>query len=280
MSLDIQGITKMGFMENQADLYDLLAEAEGADLGVLVDYITDNGAGRFSLKDDVCARLTRCRHNDKYTKGDRKLIATEIRLFGGNTLVNLFRGEGIPYRDLLEDVASHLKVPFRKNDTIAAIELGVLQTIFSQAWEKMTDDERTDLLEHLQMGHVTGTGPAATAAALLGIRAGGFAAYRLSAVVANSVARTLIGRGIPLAANAAMARTFGVLLGPIGWVVTGLWSIADLASPAYRVTVPCVIQIAYIRQKTLSHFCPSCQAPNSTNAKFCEQCGSPMTSKR
>jgi len=270
----------MGFMENQTDLNDLLDEAEAADLGVLVDYITDNGAGRFSLKDDVCARLSRCRHNDKYTKSDRKLIATEIRLFGGNTLVNLFRKEGIPYRELLEDVAAHLKVQFRKHDAIAAIELGVLETIFSHAWEKMTEAERKDLLEHLRMGHATGTGPAATAGALLGIQASGLAAYQLSAVVANSVARTLIGRGIPLAANAAMARTFGALLGPIGWVVTGLWSIADLASPAYRVTVPCVIQIAYIRQKTLSRFCPSCQAPNRTDAKFCGQCGSPLTPKR
>lgn len=266
----------MGFMENQTDLYTLLAQAEPADLGVLVDYITDNGAGRFTLKDDVCARLSRCRHDGRYNKSDRKLIATEIRLFGGNTFVNLFRGEGIPYRDMLEDVASHLKVQFRKHDAIATIEYGVLQKIFSHAWEKMTEGERTDVLDHLNMSNVTGTGPAATAAALLGIRAGGFAAYGLSAIVANSVASTLIGRGIPLAANAALARTFGALLGPIGWVVTGLWSIADLASPAYRVTVPCVIQIAYIRQKALSRFCPSCHAPNGTDAKFCGQCGAAM----
>ena len=32
-------------------------------------------------------------------------------------------------------------------------------------------------------------------------------------------------------------------------VLTGLWTAIDIAGPAYRVTIPCVIQIAFLRAK-------------------------------
>ena len=38
------------------------------------------------------------------------------------------------------------------------------------------------------------------------------------------------------------------MLGPVGWVLTALWTLLDIAGPAYRVTIPAVIQITYIRQ--------------------------------
>lgn len=79
----------------------------------------------------------------------------------------------------------------------------------------------------------------------------GFLMYRMATVVANAVAKQLLGKGLTFAANAALTRTIGVLAGPIGWIITGLWTAIDLAGPAYRVTVPCVIHIAYLRQKIL-----------------------------
>jgi uncharacterized protein YaaW (UPF0174 family) len=64
------------------------------------------------------------------------------------------------------------------------------------------------------------------------IRVAGFAAYRLAVIVANAVARALLGRGLSLAANAALTRTIGVFAGPIGWALTALWTAVDVASPA------------------------------------------------
>ena len=40
-----------------------------------------------------------------------------------------------------------------------------------------------------------------------------------------------------------------VFAGPVGWAVTAIWTIFDIASPAYRVTIPCVLHIAMLRQK-------------------------------
>lgn len=47
-------------------------------------------------------------------------------------------------------------------------------------------------------------------------------------------------------------RGYSTFMGPIGWVLTALWTIVDIAGPAYRVTVPAVIQIAYIRQRVMN----------------------------
>ena len=67
----------------------------------------------------------------------------------------------------------------------------------------------------------------------------------------NAVLKALIGRGLSLAGNAALTRTMAILTGPIGWVITGLWTAIDIAGAEYRVTIPAVIQVAALRQKHL-----------------------------
>lgn len=82
-------------------------------------------------------------------------------------------------------------------------------------------------------------------------RAGGFKSYQLTVIIVNAVLKALIGRGLSFGANMALTETVGLLVGPIGWVVTGLWTAIGIAGTAYRVTIPAVIQIAALRQKYL-----------------------------
>lgn len=79
------------------------------------------------------------------------------------------------------------------------------------------------------------------------IKAGGFMSYQIALIVANAVAKAVIGRGLTLAANAGLTRAMSVFAGPIGWAITGLWTAVDLAGPAYRITMPAVIQVAFLR---------------------------------
>ena len=53
--------------------------------------------------------------------------------------------------------------------------------------------------------------------------------------------------GIAAAGMFVGGRLLALLAGPIGLALTGLWALADIAGPAYRVTIPCVILIAYMR---------------------------------
>ena len=136
--------------------------------------------------------------------------------------------------------------------------------------------QRKDLLDAIGADHKGGIPAALPIMAIqAAIRLGGFAAYQLALIVANAVARQVLGHGLRLAANAGLARVMGVLAGPIGLAITILWTILDIAGPAYRVTIPCVLQVAYMRQKNLVSTCPAegCGAVNPRSAKFCQSCG-------
>lgn len=230
-------------------LSSILSDADVVDLDVLTDYITDKGAGRLTLDGDVCKRLMRCKRMGIYTGDDRELIGKEIRAFGGNSLVNLFRGQGVKYRELVTDVANHLKVNFPKGAQSADMEEAIVRKIFADSVVKMSANERQRVLDALDIGELSGLGPVPMGTAIAAARMGGFATYQMALAVANGIARALIDRGLTIATNAAISRVIGIAIGPVGWVITGLWTLADLGSPAYRVTVPCVVQVAYMRLK-------------------------------
>jgi uncharacterized protein YaaW (UPF0174 family) len=290
---------KTEFVENPTSLNLLLNVSDKEDVDILVDYITAKGEGRITLDDNVCKRLVACKDTEAYSEEVLSLISHEIRRFGGNTLTNLYRdarnaipwgsmldnilpevGHTVGYDEVVRDVASHLKVSVNQSSSVPTMEDGIIRKILNDTFEKMTPEERKALLEELNVSDLSLLKPVATAALIGAGKLAGFATYKIALIVANAVAKAILGRGLSLGANALLTRTIGVLLGPVGWVLTGLWTLADMASPAYRVTVPCVVQIAYMRQKAMvkayATECNKCGAPNATDAKFCAECGAPM----
>ena len=264
---------------------DLLRLADAKDIDILVDYLTDNGEGRLSLDSSVCKHLVHCKKNSSYSLHDLGMIAKEIRLFGGNSLFNLIRSDGVPYDEIVKDVATHQKVNFNKVDSIASIEQEILAKILTRALEEMPENERRAVFDDLGITDYTLVGPAATAAILMTAKLGGFATYKLATMVAHAIARAILGRGLAFGATAPLMKSISIMIGPIGWAATALWTAFDLASPAYRVTMPCIVQLAYIRQKAVlassTTTCRRCKELKPVNAKFCPNCGAekPFTLK-
>lgn len=259
------------------NLKDLFIGSEDGDFHILIDHITDQGEGRLSVSSDVCDKLVNAKKLGVINLETRAMIEKELRQFGGNSILNIFRsGEGVSYKEILCDVASHLKVSYNKTDTCSEIEMAVLIKILEQSIESMSDKERNELLQEFGGRYTTGAGPSVIAAIQIAIRTSGFLTYKLAAIVANYVAKALIGRGLTFGATGTMMRGISVFAGPIGWAITGLWAAFDLASPAYRITIPCVIQIAFMRQKMIYEKLPACSKCHATvvlDSNFCSECG-------
>jgi hypothetical protein len=86
----------------------------------------------------------------------------------------------------------------------------------------------------------------------VGIRAGGFASYQALVIGLNSISRLLFNRGLTVAGNAAATRAFSLVLGPIGWIITAISLVPIMSGPAYRVTIPAVVQVSMLRLKALA----------------------------
>lgn len=182
-----------------------------------------------------------------------KEIAAEIQCFGANSLVTLIRGgKGVLYKEVLCDVCDKMKVNYNKDSNVERIENALLSKVLEDALEKMSSDEIKQLATEIGIKNTQNI----TKQALLGsfqiiFKMGGFKSYQLTVIIVNAILKVLIGRGLSVAGNAVLTRTLSILTGPIGLAITGLWTAIDIAGPAYRITIPAVIQVAALRQKVL-----------------------------
>lgn len=55
-----------------------------------------------------------------------------------------------------------------------------------------------------------------------------------------------------LATTFAAARAVSVLGGPDGLAINGTWVVSSIVSPAYRVTILCMIQLVIMRRNYLA----------------------------
>lgn len=260
------------------DLVEVLTNANSEDIGILIDYITDNGNGRLSLSSTTCALLSNAKTQSRFGADIdatiRAIIAEELSRFGGNSLMNLFRGgEGVAYKEIVGDVASHLKAKYPTDANSEGIELAILEKLMAQSLEKMTEDQKTAFFAEFGMSYAAGAGVAASSALLAKIIASRMASAQLAGFVTTGAVTTLLGRGAT-AAGASLAPGLAAVAGPIGWALTAIWSLYGLTSSAYRVTVPCVLHIAYMRRlKAPAERCAECAVPMAKSARFCSTCG-------
>jgi len=249
------------------DLNPVLEIATSEELAVLVEYQQKKFSE--SLTASKPYKMYAPDHN-KYAD----LIASELRDFGGNTLLNVYRGEGPPWYEVTCDVAKKVKAPIKKGQPIEAIENSILSTILEEAWEKMSKDERKQLLDSLDIPHKAASVGAAAGLFQTIFKAGGYNSYELAIMVASQFATKVLGRELSFAANVALTRWASILTGPLAMAITSIWTIADLAGPSYQVTIPSVIHVSLLRKKYSSIYCMNCEATLvDSSFKFCPECG-------
>lgn len=193
-------------------------------------------------------------------------ITNELKKYAGNTIVNIFRGEGISYREALEDVCKKQKVKFNENVPTEILGEALIEKVISDSFDKMNDKEKENFLEELKENigekefekFLKGVGGSKGFLALSGnmilkllVKKAGIGLYYWAVQITVWIFHTILKQaapkwlvfGLPL----VMKRAFGALFGPIAWVVLTAWTIVDIASPAYRVTIPVILYIEAIR---------------------------------
>lgn len=172
-----------------------------------------------------------------------------------------------------------MKVKLPDKASVETKESNLLQKMIEGALDKMTLEVRKEFVKDLNVETTDFSKQAILLAVQIAIKQSGFMAYQLAVVIANVIARQILGHGLKFAVNAGITRLLGTLLGPIGWAVTATWTAIDAAGPAFRVTIPATIYIAALRQAELNKpsfdmACPHCKAQLVINdTKFCPSCG-------
>ena len=225
---------------------DFLGTVPSEALGPLVDFLTEHYNADLQ---DSTAYIEHYPDHRKYWKE----IATEIQTYGGNTISNVYRGEGTYYKDILCDVCDKRSVKYDTSSSIESIEQKLLEHTLADALDDLEPDERAELVNELG-----NKGSSKAMARKAGIqiaqsllRHGGFAPYKWAVMIAHNtvgnLSKAVLGRGLPFAAGPLIAKSTKFLIGPIGVAISATWTIYDIHGPAYRVTVPAVYYIIMLR---------------------------------
>ncbi len=234
---------------DDADL-EFLSQCSDEDLNDLVQCLIYDKDGKIRLTEELSTTAAYKQFSPKHNMYWKE-IAAEIQCFGGNTFATIVRGgKGVLYKEVLCDVCDKLKVNYNKKSSVDLIESNLLMNILTKAIESMSQDEIKELGESVGVKNVAGLTSKTLLAGFQAVfRAGGFKSYQLTAIIVNQVLKALIGRGLSFVAAGTMMRTLSILTGPIGWVITGIWTAIDIGSAAYRVTIPAVLLVAFLRTK-------------------------------
>ena len=235
-------------MKEDRDLL-FLQQADNEDLKTLVDILTHDTDGEIRIAEqlintDAYLYCYPYRLNMMWQE-----IAGELQRFGGNTLANLCRNEGIRYREILQDVCRKLEVYFCGYESTEEIERHLLEKVCMDSVENMSEEELRKMIQELNIPMKNPHKYMIVAALQMAIRRGGILFTRIAAYITRLISRMLIGRSALMIGSNLLNKVLGTLAGPLGWVITAGWTVYDLASPAYRVTIPGVIQVAYMRMR-------------------------------
>ncbi|HBE9179826.1 oxidoreductase [Serratia fonticola] len=229
-----------------------LGQCTNDDLGALVSVLThDTKDGKKRWSESLTSTpeysLFYPDHQKYWTA-----IGAELQAFGANSLATLTRrNKGVLYRELLTDVCKKLKVNVNKDSTIETIELNMLLKVMEKSLSKMTEEELQQLSQDMQLNLNNPTPSLILIAVQTAILTSGVAALEMATLAAISVINALGGIAT-MGAYFVAQRALTVLAGPIGLTLSSAWLIADVTGPAYRVTVPACIIVAYLRQKHLA----------------------------
>ncbi|MFP3554936.1 DUF3944 domain-containing protein [Paraburkholderia sp. SIMBA_049] len=219
------------------------------ELKVLARYLTHDKDGTQRITSELLERdeFKRLKGQPDQYRRSWQLIAGELQHFGGDTIVNLVRSGGVLYQEILTDVCGRMKVKFNKKNSAYDIENALLEKLVADSWEKMGAQQRAALLDSVGLDEKLSSAAGLVALQAL-LQTGRFASFQISAIVAGVIADMFAGNSLAVVAGGGLGRVAGFAAGPFGIAISAALMVPAISGVAYRVTVPAVIQVAYMRR--------------------------------
>lgn len=176
-----------------------------------------------------------------------KDLLEEIRFDGSNTISSLFRGyEGVDYDEIVQDVAEKFGVEINKGDNEITIERKLLDEILNKylSNNKVSLEDREKVAAIVNKYekrfsvflHLKGDDRVVSVGTIRNVLQGAGAGAVLE-IIGAMTGRQLLPKA---------ASSIGLAI-PLLNVILIAWAIFDVAGPAFRKTVPTVIEIAILR---------------------------------
>ena len=135
-------------MKEDRDLQ-FLASCKSEDLKTLVDMMTSDKDGNVRLSEQLTNTDAYLRYYLDRLPCMWQEIANELQRFGGNTLVNICRRGGVPYRVILQDVCRKMEVWCSDLDETVEIERRLLEKVCMETVRRMPEEELRQMAEQL-----------------------------------------------------------------------------------------------------------------------------------
>ena len=195
-----------------------LKTATKEEVDFLVDVITDNGSGRVGLSSSIKDMLLSEKQEPQYSEDALRYLIREFHAFGGHTVANVFRKEPVNYDEILRDVHGKLNGRDSKNKSTHEKEEEIVLGLFGAEWRALSAPERFERTTEPSLS--TGFFQLPNSSPL---REKG-AAFGLAAALSLTM--------LPVAVVSSVALVTQKTIGE-----------------AYRITIPYVAQIAWIRMR-------------------------------
>lgn len=220
---------------------EFLKDCSNEQLQMLADIIAFNDKGQKRSHETLTTRrnyVLYYPHDMKHLIPD---ICDELSLYGGNSILNKFRGHGASYRRILEDVCDKYKVKYNDFNSVDEVENFLLRKVLLVAAEDLNQDDIKHISEKIDskedLKNLITAGQIASPIVL----------RMITAIVYKMLSKFGARMAASLVVGFAGSRLFAWLTGPLGWVIGTLWTTYDLLGPSYKVTVPSTLLIAYYR---------------------------------
>lgn len=195
------------------ELVNFLLTLDKQHINELVDILTDFSKGRMSLNSSVKDVLIYAKElNQPFTYHEINLLIQEFQEFGGNSIANVFRNQNnlVSYDEILNDVYSRI-TNCVDNSSEREKEKAIILKLIGENWQQVDFNIRYDKSLNFK--------------------------YISQSIISGAIGNNAVNTFIKFAATR------------VNPLVMGGSIVADTMSEAYRITIPFIVQIAWLKLK-------------------------------